>query len=114
MTLHTPVFLAAVGDFDTIWREHCEDEQTLNEYAFAMKSLADNHWAKKCDGEGRIEWCRRYNMDTFTVLCKSKDDLKNKCAEFITNFMSTSLRIQQGAGDFCTVPYLRQLKDSLL
>ncbi|XP_026991343.2 S-adenosylmethionine sensor upstream of mTORC1 [Tachysurus fulvidraco] len=46
-----------VGDFDKIWREHCEDEQTLNEYAFAMKSLADNHWAKKCDGEGRIEWC---------------------------------------------------------
>lgn len=56
------VSLAAVGDFDKIWREHCEDEQTLNEYAFAMKSLADNHWGKKCDGEGRIEWCRRYDV----------------------------------------------------
>lgn len=54
-----PVCLAAVGDFEKIWREHCEDEQTLSEYAFAMKSLADNHWAKKCDGEGRIEWCCR-------------------------------------------------------
>lgn len=62
VTSHSPVSLVAVGDFDKIWREHCEDEQTLNEYAFAMKSLADNHWAKKCDGEGRIEWCRRYDM----------------------------------------------------
>ena len=53
------VCLDAVGDFEKIWREHCEDEQTLSEYAFAMKSLADNHWAKKCEGEGRIEWCRR-------------------------------------------------------
>ncbi|XP_054093426.1 S-adenosylmethionine sensor upstream of mTORC1 isoform X3 [Callithrix jacchus] len=22
-----------------------------------MKNLADNHWAKTCEGEGRIEWC---------------------------------------------------------
>ncbi|ELK33303.1 hypothetical protein MDA_GLEAN10004415 [Myotis davidii] len=22
-----------------------------------MKNLADNHWAKSCEGEGRIEWC---------------------------------------------------------
>ncbi|RXM36076.1 putative methyltransferase BTM2-like [Acipenser ruthenus] len=48
-----------VGDFDKIWREHCEDEETLSEYAVAMKNLADNHWAKTCEGEGRIEWCRR-------------------------------------------------------
>ncbi|KAM9470192.1 S-adenosylmethionine sensor upstream of mTORC1 [Clarias gariepinus] len=54
-----------VGDFDKIWREHCEDEQTLNEYAVAMKSLADNHWAKKCDGEGRIEWCRSVCQEYF-------------------------------------------------
>ncbi|XP_078530540.1 S-adenosylmethionine sensor upstream of mTORC1 isoform X2 [Lissotriton helveticus] len=47
-----------VGDFDTIWREHCNDEETLSEYAVAMKNLADNHWAKTCEGEGRIEWCR--------------------------------------------------------
>jgi len=25
----------------------------------AMKNLADNHWAKTCEGEGRIEWCCR-------------------------------------------------------
>lgn len=49
-----------MGDFDKIWREHCEDEQTLSEYALAMKNLADNHWTKQCEGEGRIEWCRRY------------------------------------------------------
>ncbi|XP_048355532.1 S-adenosylmethionine sensor upstream of mTORC1 [Sphaerodactylus townsendi] len=46
-----------VGDFNKIWREHCEDEETLCEYAEAMKSLADNHWTKTYEGEGRIEWC---------------------------------------------------------
>lgn len=51
--------VVAVGDFEKIWREHCEDEQTLSEYALAMKNLADNHWAVS-EGEGRIEWCRRY------------------------------------------------------
>ena len=48
-----------MGDFDKICREHCEDEETLCEYAVAMKNLADNHWAKTCEGEGRIEWCCR-------------------------------------------------------
>ena len=52
--------MSAVGDFEKIWREHCEDERTLSEYALAMKNLADHHWANKCEGEGRIEWCRRY------------------------------------------------------
>ncbi|XP_053576190.1 S-adenosylmethionine sensor upstream of mTORC1 isoform X2 [Bombina bombina] len=45
------------GDFEKIWLEHCRDEGRLSEYAVAMKNLADNHWAKKCEGEGRIEWC---------------------------------------------------------
>lgn len=55
----------AVGDFDKIWREHCEDERTLSEYANAMKNLADNHWTKKCEGEGRIEWCRSVCQEYF-------------------------------------------------
>ncbi|XP_065148034.1 S-adenosylmethionine sensor upstream of mTORC1 [Paramisgurnus dabryanus] len=54
-----------VGDFEKIWREHCEDEQTLSEYATAMKNLADNHWASKCEGEGRIEWCRSVCQEYF-------------------------------------------------
>uniref|UniRef100_A0A3P9A899 S-adenosylmethionine sensor upstream of mTORC1 n=1 Tax=Esox lucius TaxID=8010 RepID=A0A3P9A899_ESOLU len=54
-----------VGDFDKIWREHCEDEQTLSEYALAMKNLADNHWAKSSEGEGRIEWCRSVCQEYF-------------------------------------------------
>ncbi|AWP08056.1 putative methyltransferase BTM2 -like [Scophthalmus maximus] len=54
-----------VGDFDKIWREHCEDEQTLSEYALAMKNLADNHWTKTCEGEGRIEWCRSVCQEYF-------------------------------------------------
>lgn len=53
------LLFCSVGDFDKIWREHCEDEETLCEYAVAMKNLADNHWAKTCEGEGRIEWCCR-------------------------------------------------------
>lgn len=58
-----------MGDFDKIWREHCEDEQTLSEYAFAMKNLADNHWNKNCEGEGRIEWCRRYSRLQMSFSC---------------------------------------------
>ncbi|XP_053261238.1 S-adenosylmethionine sensor upstream of mTORC1 [Podarcis raffonei] len=54
-----------VGDFDKIWREHCEDEETLCEYAEAMKSLADNHWTKTCEGEGRIEWCCSVSREYF-------------------------------------------------
>ncbi|XP_035258390.1 S-adenosylmethionine sensor upstream of mTORC1 isoform X1 [Anguilla anguilla] len=54
-----------VGDFEKIWREHCEDEETLSEYALAMKNLADNHWAKTCEGEGRIEWCRSVCQEYF-------------------------------------------------
>ncbi|XP_028667037.2 S-adenosylmethionine sensor upstream of mTORC1 [Erpetoichthys calabaricus] len=54
-----------VGDFDKIWREHCKDEETLSEYALAMKNLADHHWSKKCEGEGRIEWCRSVCQEYF-------------------------------------------------
>ncbi|KAJ3596405.1 hypothetical protein NHX12_002812 [Muraenolepis orangiensis] len=54
-----------VGDFEKIWREHCEDERTLSEYALAMKNLADHHWANKCEGEGRIEWCRSVCQEYF-------------------------------------------------
>ncbi|XP_030222868.1 S-adenosylmethionine sensor upstream of mTORC1 isoform X3 [Gadus morhua] len=54
-----------MGDFEKIWREHCEDERTLSEYALAMKNLADHHWANKCEGEGRIEWCRRVCQEYF-------------------------------------------------
>lgn len=54
-----------VGDFDKIWREHVEDEQTLCEYALAMKNLADNHWSVNCEGEGRIEWCRSVCQEYF-------------------------------------------------
>ncbi|KAH0616595.1 hypothetical protein JD844_027823 [Phrynosoma platyrhinos] len=54
-----------VGDFDKIWREHCEDEETLCEYAEAMKTLADNHWAKTYEGEGRIEWCCSVSREYF-------------------------------------------------
>lgn len=53
----TSFCIVSAGDFDKIWKEHCKDEERLCEYAVAMKNLADNHWSKKCEGEGRIEWC---------------------------------------------------------
>ncbi|KAG8580805.1 hypothetical protein GDO81_007421 [Engystomops pustulosus] len=54
---HQCFSVVSAGDFDKIWKEHCKDEEKLCEYAVAMKNLADNHWAKKCEGEGRIQWC---------------------------------------------------------
>ncbi|KAG8142910.1 hypothetical protein E2320_006100 [Naja naja] len=30
-----------------------------------MKNLADNHWAKTCEGEGRIEWCCSVSREYF-------------------------------------------------
>ena len=72
--------MSAVGDFEKIWREHCEDERTLSEYALAMKNLADHHWANKCEGEGRIEWCRRYGSrpvrETPWTNAKRQDSVK--------------------------------------
>ncbi|KAL7982670.1 hypothetical protein Chor_010268 [Crotalus horridus] len=59
------IFISSMGDFDKIWREHCEDEETLCEYAEAMKNLADNHWTKTCEGEGRIEWCCSVSREYF-------------------------------------------------
>ncbi|XP_053320847.1 S-adenosylmethionine sensor upstream of mTORC1 [Spea bombifrons] len=53
------------GDFEKVWLEHCKDEGRLCEYAVAMKNLADSHWAKKCEGEGRIEWCLSVCQDYF-------------------------------------------------
>ncbi|KAK6482464.1 S-adenosylmethionine sensor upstream of mTORC1-like isoform X1 [Huso huso] len=85
-----------VGDFDKIWREHCEDEETLSEYAVAMKNLADNHWAKTCEGEGRIEWCRsicqEYFLDGGMKRMLEKDE---KSARLAIAMTSTTLHLNQ-------------------
>ncbi|XP_056126931.1 S-adenosylmethionine sensor upstream of mTORC1 [Rhinichthys klamathensis goyatoka] len=84
-----------VGDFEKIWREHCEDEQTLSEYAMAMKNLADNHWANKCEGEGRIEWCRsvcqEYFQDGGMRRVLEKDEKSTKHATDENNTSANSL-----------------------
>ncbi|KAG7278652.1 hypothetical protein CRUP_031947 [Coryphaenoides rupestris] len=73
-----------VGDFEKIWREHCQDERTLSEYALAMKNLADHHWANKCEGEGRIEWCRsvcqEYFLDGGMKRLLEKDEKNSRLA----------------------------------
>lgn len=85
-----------MGDFDKIWREHCEDEQTLSEYANAMKNLADNHWTKKCEGEGRIEWCRsvcqEYFLDGGLKKMIEKDE---KSAAAAMGFTTATVNVQQ-------------------
>ncbi|XP_008309925.1 S-adenosylmethionine sensor upstream of mTORC1 isoform X2 [Cynoglossus semilaevis] len=84
-----------MGDFDKIWREHCEDEQTLSEYALAMKNLADNHWAKNSEGEGRIEWCRsvcqEYFLNGGMKRMLEKDEKSSKIAMAITVAPANSL-----------------------
>ncbi|XP_015343749.1 S-adenosylmethionine sensor upstream of mTORC1 [Marmota marmota marmota] len=82
-----------VGDFDKIWREHCEDEETLCEYAVAMKNLADNHWAKTCEGEGRIEWCcsvcREYFQNGGKKKALEKDEKRAVLATQTTPALNT-------------------------
>ncbi|XP_066489669.1 S-adenosylmethionine sensor upstream of mTORC1 isoform X1 [Tiliqua scincoides] len=74
-----------VGDFDKIWREHCEDEETLYEYAEAMKNLADNHWTKTCEGEGRIEWCCRQATDLNPGMKHGSYSNDSVCREYFQN-----------------------------
>ncbi|KAM6960687.1 S-adenosylmethionine sensor upstream of mTORC1 [Aplochiton taeniatus] len=76
------------GDFDAIWQEHCEDEQTLATYALAMKNLADNYWAKSCEGQGRIEWChsvcQQYFLQGGMERMLQKDEKRARLATLLT------------------------------
>ncbi|CAH1264785.1 BMT2 [Branchiostoma lanceolatum] len=72
-----------VGDFDKIWQEHCEDEQSLSEYACAMRLLAVDHWKKTTPSDhDRIEWCRRTCYEFFRggglLKCLEKDDRRRQ------------------------------------
>ncbi|XP_072257629.1 S-adenosylmethionine sensor upstream of mTORC1 isoform X1 [Pyxicephalus adspersus] len=78
------------GDFDKIWKEHCQDEEKLFEYAAAMKNLAGNHWAKKCEGEGRIEWCLGVCQEYFFNGGKRKALEKDARRAALNNHQSAS------------------------
>nr|KAF6468976.1 base methyltransferase of 25S rRNA 2-like protein [Molossus molossus] len=84
-----------VGDFDKIWREHCEDEETLCEYAVAMKNLAANHWAKRCEGEGRIEWCCSICREYFQNGGKRKALEKDKKRAVLATKTTPALNIHE-------------------
>nr|XP_047921848.1 S-adenosylmethionine sensor upstream of mTORC1 [Anser cygnoides] len=86
---------SAVGDFDKIWREHCEDEETLCEYAVAMKNLADNHWAKTCEGEGRIEWCCSVCREYFQNGGKRKALEKDEKRALLASKTTPALNVSQ-------------------
>nr|XP_005312853.1 S-adenosylmethionine sensor upstream of mTORC1 isoform X1 [Chrysemys picta bellii] len=84
-----------VGDFDKIWREHCEDEETLCEYAVAMKNLADNHWTKSCEGEGRIEWCCSVCREYFQNGGKRKALEKDEKRAVVASKTTSALNVHQ-------------------
>ncbi|XP_071481116.1 S-adenosylmethionine sensor upstream of mTORC1-like [Diadema antillarum] len=57
-------YQTAGGDYEKIWNEHCEDEESLGEYAYAMQHLAQEHWSTK-HADDRIKWCRDACRDYF-------------------------------------------------
>ncbi|XP_041457773.1 S-adenosylmethionine sensor upstream of mTORC1-like [Lytechinus variegatus] len=67
----------AGGDYEKIWNEHCEDEVSLGEYAYAMQHLAQEHWSAK-HADDRIKWCHDACIEYFfqggmkTVLDKDR------------------------------------------
>ncbi|XP_060080978.1 S-adenosylmethionine sensor upstream of mTORC1-like [Ylistrum balloti] len=50
-------------DFEQIWKEHCNDSNTLRQYADAMHQLATDHWTRL--PETRIDWCRKTILEYF-------------------------------------------------
>ncbi|XP_006822481.1 S-adenosylmethionine sensor upstream of mTORC1-like [Saccoglossus kowalevskii] len=77
-------FKEADGDFERIWSEHCEDEDTLEEYANAMQHLAEEHWSKNPDD--RIAWCYQCCIDYFFsggLKCALEKDERTK--QFLTS-----------------------------
>lgn len=54
----------ADGDYEKIWNEHCEDEVSLGEYAYAMQHLAQEHWSAK-HADDRIKWCHDACIEYF-------------------------------------------------
>ena len=57
-------FSEANGDYKKVWENHCNDKETLEEYASAMRMLAINHWMKQAP-EGRVEWCYKAATEFF-------------------------------------------------
>ena len=47
-----------------MWRKHCSDQQSLEEYAEAMHTLAARHWTKNRPS-GRVEWCYETAVEFF-------------------------------------------------
>lgn len=58
------LFCAGNGDYESVWRQHCQDRSLLSEYAECMQKLAVNHWTKK--SQTRIDWCRDIINEYFT------------------------------------------------
>ncbi|XP_077194614.1 S-adenosylmethionine sensor upstream of mTORC1 isoform X2 [Paroedura picta] len=60
-----------------------------------MKNLADNHWTKTCEGEGRIEWCcsvcREYFHNGGKRKALEKDEKRSVLATQSTQTMSVHL-----------------------
>ena len=57
-------YKTANGDHKFVWKKHCEDTKSLEEYASAMCRLAVNHWTRQAP-EGRVEWCHKTMSEFF-------------------------------------------------
>ncbi|NP_001076819.1 S-adenosylmethionine sensor upstream of mTORC1 [Xenopus tropicalis] len=100
------------GDFEKIWLEHCKDKGRLCEYAVAMKALADNHWAKKCEGEGRIEWCLGVCQEYFFNGGKKKA-IEKDARRATLNKLQSPNHAEDGVSDF-SVPNIKPLNDEYM
>lgn len=79
----TSTFLGA----EEAWKKHCEDEENLTKYAYAMQELATNYWEKNSNdiaskAVSRNEWiycsCREYFFEGLILKhrCKEKNIAK--------------------------------------
>lgn len=53
------------GSWEEAWKEHVEDEDTLQHYADAMYGLATGHWSRPDAPESRTQWCRNVCVEYF-------------------------------------------------
>ncbi|XP_050792274.1 S-adenosylmethionine sensor upstream of mTORC1 isoform X2 [Gopherus flavomarginatus] len=60
-----------------------------------MKNLADNHWTKSCEGEGRIEWCSSVCREYFQNGGKRKALEKDEKRAVVASKTTSALNVLQ-------------------
>ena len=74
--------LGLKGNFDEIWENHLKDSVGLNNYANAMKTLANGFWDVDGSGTDRTKWCAETALQYFygngLTKCIEKDARREK------------------------------------